>query len=357
MAITVEELDGSLSRIVWKTTMRLEVGYQERTFHLGPFHPNSFAFTASSSYSLCGEPTKENKDSCFIIRVGLIQPKSPSTNIMKIQSTSEKQDDSINITQFQEQPIAVLISINGSSKIPMKESSVSPTSIVWISEECLVSFLPQDLSSQSDLFFPLTCRFWIKFESDKICHREKNVQKKLTDLFVLQICCDVKFIFSGDVHIGGHLAVLAARSPVFSAMFQPDMQQYKTGSVFVRDVHPEIFEQLLYFIYSGRTWTPLTEVIVQPLYVAAFKFGICDLKRECVSFLLSSIRKHNVLPLLAWSHVFSVDKVKEAALEFVAKNNEEDSLRGDLMKLSLHHPDLSVEVTRRIVARLSMSGL
>ena len=37
--------------------------------------------------------------------------------------------------------------------------------------------------------------------------------------------------------------------------------------------HPaDVFQQLLYFIYSGRTKTPLTEDNVQPLYVAAEKY-------------------------------------------------------------------------------------
>lgn len=47
------------------------------------------------------------------------------------------------------------------------------------------------------------------------------------------------------------------------------MVEAKTGQVFIKDILPNIFKEMLHYIYSGRTATGLTEITAQPLYVAA----------------------------------------------------------------------------------------
>ncbi len=107
-------------------------------------------------------------------------------------------------------------------------------------------------------------------------------------------------------------------------MFQHDMQEAKTGRVVIEcDIQPDIFKQLLYFIYSGRTKAPLTEATVQSLLAVADKYDIKELKRECALILISYIRIDNVFELLTWAHLYSAADLGiliEATFAFIAKN-------------------------------------
>lgn len=49
-----------------------------------------------------------------------------------------------------------------------------------------------------------------------------------------------------------HKAVLAARSPVFSAMFAHEMEEKKQNRVEITDVDPVVLREMLRFIYTGK---------------------------------------------------------------------------------------------------------
>jgi speckle-type POZ protein len=49
-----------------------------------------------------------------------------------------------------------------------------------------------------------------------------------------------------------HKAVLAARSPVFAAMFEHEMEERKQGRVEITDVETEVLREMLRFIYTGK---------------------------------------------------------------------------------------------------------
>jgi hypothetical protein len=57
---------------------------------------------------------------------------------------------------------------------------------------------------------------------------EMKALKQTTDyLFLQQTNCDIRFYFEDGQHIGGNVNILSARSPVFAAMFNHDMQEAK----------------------------------------------------------------------------------------------------------------------------------
>jgi hypothetical protein len=200
---------------------------------------------------------------------------------------------------------------------------------------------------------PLTCLLWLEFET--IAGGEKNALKQLTELYVQQNNCDVQFNLQDDQHIGGHSHILVARSPVFAAMFQHEMKETKTGQVSIQDIQPDIFKQLLQYIYSGRLSLPLTETTAQRLFEAADKYDIGDLKEECVSFLLTCVRMDTVINLMAWAHLHFVDELKQLALEFTVLNAKEVCILKDWEMLTKNYPHLCVMVTRHITDRMSIS--
>lgn len=192
----------------------------------------------------------------------------------------------------------------------------------------------------------LTCVFWMKI--DNTDHGEMNVVKHLKNLYVQQSNCDVQFCFKGGPKIGGHVSILAARSPVFAAMFQHDMRESKTREVVIQDIQPEVFNDLLHFIYSGRTQAPLNENTAQLMFMAADKYNVEDLKEDCVSFLLSQMQTTNALDLMVWAHLHSIEKIKDAALNFVAANGQVIFKSNEWEEIITAHPDLCLLVTRCI---------
>ncbi|EFX77450.1 hypothetical protein DAPPUDRAFT_26434, partial [Daphnia pulex] len=149
-------------------------------------------------------------------------------------------------------------------------------------------------------------------------------------------------------HIGGHSHILVARSPVFAAMFQHEMKETKTGQVSIQDIQLDIFKQLLHFIYSGRLSLPLTETSAKRLFEAADKYDIGDLKEECIAFLLTCISVNNVINLMAWAHIHSVDQLTEETLKFASFHGKEISKQRDWENLTKNYPEVCLEATRRI---------
>lgn len=219
----------------------------------------------------------------------------------------------------------------------------------WVSDNFNGSFACFTSSSAGSFMAwrLLACSVWIEFEASSV--GEKNTLKHLTDLYVEQRYCDVRFSFKGDQRIGGHRNILAARSPVFAAMFQHNMKEAITGQVNIEDSEPDIFKQLLHYIYSGRISTPLTDAIAQPLFLVADKYNIKDLKKECTTFLLTCVRMDNVVGLLVWANLHSVDALKEVTLTFVAHNAKDICRLKDWEELTKNYPDLCILATRRMM--------
>ncbi len=118
---------------------------------------------------------------------------------------------------------------------------------MW-SEQFIVEFSSDELKDNRIHPYcysvPSTGVIWMKFNNTD--QSEMNLIKHLTNLFAHQSNCDVKFYFNGGRKIGGHAAILAARSTVFAAMFKHIMQESKTGEVVIQDIN-----DLLHYIYSG----------------------------------------------------------------------------------------------------------
>ena len=46
----------------------------------------------------------------------------------------------------------------------------------------------------------------------------------------------------------------SSRSPVFQAMFISDMEETKSGTVKVEDVHPDVMTEILQYVYTGNKY-------------------------------------------------------------------------------------------------------
>ena len=259
----------------------------------------------------------------------------------------------------QQRPSAVWANFNGGMAKILKKSMDSDHR-QWRSEDFDGRFAYSERLFSVDewkQWKSLTCLLWIEFET--FSGGEKRVLKQLADMYIQQNHCDVQFTFKGDhdrhvQHVGGHVNILVARSSVFAAMFEHDMKEAATGEVEIEDVQPDIFKQLLHYIYSGRLSTPLTETTAQPLFVAADKYDINDLKEECVFFLLTCVRVDNAISLFVWAHLHSVDELHQVTLSFMTLHGKEVCLLKEWEDLTKNYPELCMLATRRIIDCMSI---
>ena len=151
---------------------------------------------------------------------------------------------------------------------------------------------------------------------------------------------DVHFIVQ-NLKIAAHKAVLAARSPVFAAMFQNEMQENSSNEVVVTDMEPDALKQMLQFIYTGRcqigAWT-------EDLFFAADKYDIKDLKEICEDELRMKLRVDNAIRFLIFSDLHRATKLKKKSISVINQNAVEVMKKPAWKDLIKTHPDLIAEL-------------
>ena len=98
---------------------------------------------------------------------------------------------------------------------------------------------------------------------------EQADQLLVESLFQSRLLGDFTFVVDG-VEIVAHKAVLAARSPVFAAMFRNEMREKVSNRADIVDVDADTFQELLRFIYTG-TVENLSE-LVREILAASIKY-------------------------------------------------------------------------------------
>ena len=132
-----------------------------------------------------------------------------------------------------------------------------------------------------DWKMPVTCTFWVSVNETVDTYRYEIVDKlmghQLWQAANDKVFTDVDFHVAGQV-FSAHKAVLAARSPVFQAMFQNDMVESRTNQATIQDIDAPVFESLLFFIYTGKLDSESNH---EELFLAADKYQVDTLKQLC----------------------------------------------------------------------------
>lgn len=146
-----------------------------------------------------------------------------------------------------------------------------------------------------------------------ICAPEpSNLDMDLANLFESGNFSDVKVNCSGTV-FQCHKNILAARSPVFAAMFQHDMKESSENEVEIDGIEPEVLKEMLTFIYSGRCDM---QKMTSDLLVAADRYDLKNLKKNCEIELAKSLSLKNALQILSLTEKISAPYLEEKTNEF-----------------------------------------
>lgn len=137
--------------------------------------------------------------------------------------------------------------------------------------------------------------------------------------------CDVT-LCAGGREFRAHRAILAARSPVFAAMFEHDTLEKAEDRVDIEDLDGDVLHQLLRYVYSGSTAPDAEDEagssssVILSLLAAADKYSLPKLKEACSGHLRSNLTADMALGVLAVADLHEDEDLKEAAVRTVLDN-------------------------------------
>ncbi|XP_041493784.1 speckle-type POZ protein-like [Microtus oregoni] len=146
-----------------------------------------------------------------------------------------------------------------------------------------------------------------------------------------------------DQEFRAHKAILTARSPVFRAMFEHDMEESRMNHIEIHDLKPEVFKAMMNFIYTGKE--PVLHSMADAVLAAADKYGLERLKVMCESALCRDLSVENA----AYTH-FLVDlhssvQLKSRAMDFVTSHASEVLQTSSWMTVVDSYPNLVAKVS------------
>uniref|UniRef100_A0A1D5RGQ4 Speckle type BTB/POZ protein n=2 Tax=Macaca TaxID=9539 RepID=A0A1D5RGQ4_MACMU len=145
-----------------------------------------------------------------------------------------------------------------------------------------------------------------------------------------------------------HKAILAARSPVFSAMFEHEMEESKKNRVEINDVEPEVFKEMMCFIYTGKA--PNLDKMADDLLAAADKYALERLKVMCEDALCSNLSVENAAEILILADLHSADQLKTQAVDFINYHASDVLETSGWKSMVVSHPHLVAEAYRSLAS-------
>ncbi|ERE82363.1 speckle-type POZ protein, partial [Cricetulus griseus] len=162
----------------------------------------------------------------------------------------------------------------------------------------------------------------------------------LGQLWENSVFTDCSLVVAGQV-FGAHKAILAARSPVFRAMFEHDMEESRKKHVDILDLEPQVFKAMMEFIYTGKA--PDLHSKADAVLAAADKYGLEHLKVMCEDALYRDLSVENAAHTLILADLHSAGQLKTKALDFITAHASEVSETSSWKKMVDSHPHLLAE--------------
>jgi small GTP-binding protein len=164
----------------------------------------------------------------------------------------------------------------------------------------------------------------------KVEHVPDNIGNDFAQIMNDQSTSDVILSIIVDPETGEkyskycHRLVLAARSPVFKAMFYGGIRNNEPEIFLNENIRDKrVIDQFVTFIYTNQI--PLekdAEETVIPLLTLADEYGTTRLKEACGAFALDKINENNWLDLYEVAKTYNEQSLVDDCLSFAAENIE-----------------------------------
>ncbi len=154
---------------------------------------------------------------------------------------------------------------------------------------------------------------------------------------------DVNFNIGGR-EFPAHKSILAARCQYFAAMFKHPMKENSTNQVKIEDIDPEVFDQLLRFIYTGRVPLDKLETMAAGLFIAADKYLMDELKIKCENYLLHQMSPDNCVVLLLHGDLQNPAEYIKKAAKFFRRNPSQVMATDKWKKMKQENPAVMCDI-------------
>ena len=162
----------------------------------------------------------------------------------------------------------------------------------------------------------------LKIHVELICTSNSNMDKwdDVQKLFLEEKFSDLKLVTACGKELKAHKIMLAARSPAFSAMFEHKMAESESSVVKIDDIEHDVLKEMLKYIYTNKI-----EKYALELLVAADKYGMEDLKAECLHLIYEKIEDiinvENAIDMYEVADkIQDTDQLKRKIMEFMEEN-------------------------------------
>jgi len=152
----------------------------------------------------------------------------------------------------------------------------------------------------------------------------------------------------GGVEFKSHKCVVAARSPVFRAMFCHQMEEAKFNRVEIADITSKVFKEMLSFLYTGSA--PNLDGMASELLAAADKYQLDRLKVMCEESLCTNLAVENVASIVILADLHSAQQLKQVSLDFINNHAMDVMETAGFNQMVRTHPHLVAEAFRALAA-------
>lgn len=149
---------------------------------------------------------------------------------------------------------------------------------------------------------------------------------------------------TGGKKFKAHKNILAARSPVFAAMFKDNVDEIK-----LPQMDEETLGELLSFVYTGKLES--VPKLANNLIAAANKFELHGLKTMCENILSNNLAIDNAAGTLVIADSYDASTLKLKAIEFIVENAKEVIETPSFHSLTVTHQCLFPELFCRMAKR------
>lgn len=167
-----------------------------------------------------------------------------------------------------------------------------------------------------------------------------NIYSGFEKLLKNQDFCDATLDVSGK-ELKVHKAILAAKSPVFYAMFSNNTKEANENLVKIDDVTFDVMKDVVQFMYTG--FIKNFENHAHEVLIVADKYCIDDLKLFCCRYIQEQLNVENAVKLLIVSdqcNAVILDFIKE----FITNNIKQVSKTKGFEEAKKTHPNLLLEI-------------
>ena len=203
-----------------------------------------------------------------------------------------------------------------------------------------------------------SCTYAITCKVDSIGfilpHTNCQLHYDIGKLLETQKFSDVK-LNSNEEIFNAHKTILAARSPVFEAMFENEMLEKTEGLVTIVDVSNEVLKEILQYIYTGKE-PNFEKTDVFGLVSAADKYQLDELKIMCARYLWNNLTSENVSDILILADAHHATELKAQAIKFINGHTKEVFATDSYTILRKLHQYLVVDCYEALMTPANSNG-